>query len=361
MTPACSRRTVLLVDDDKDVLTSLGRILRSAGYQTVLAKSIQEALNRDDWDRYLALVLDRRLPDGWIDDFLPQFRERDSEMALVIVTGFSDLDGTVAALRQQAQDYLLKPINPDILLSRLARIRESQIAREEVRRLEHEVIHTADEEKRRIAVEIHDGLGSKLGGIAMMCQSLERTLRGQGRGEEADQAREIDTLVRETITEARRLSRGLHSVHEDPDGLTDALRNFAMHVRSSWGVDCELRFPPGFVLDDPIVANHLFRIAQEAVTNANRHGRSSRIIIELEEPGEDVLLRVSDNGKGFDPAKERGKGLGLHSMEYRCRAIGGTLRILPSEAGVGMVVTCRAPKPAKSPGRAERDPGALGL
>lgn len=344
MTPSCSRKTVLLVDDDFDVVTSLGRVLGHKGYETVSAGTIREALDRDDWQRFLAVILDRRLPDGWIDGVLPEFRDRDPEMAIVIVTGYSDLDGTVAALREQVQDYLVKPINPELLLARLERIAESQEARESVRRLEQEVIHTGDEEKRRIAMEIHDGLGSKLGGIAMLCQGLERTLKCAGREEEAKRAHQIDVLVRETIAEARRLSRGLHSVHADPHGLVDALRNLADQVRRTWGASCDLVSPAGFVLNDTIVANHLYRIAQEAVTNAMRHGESTRIEIEMEERGLDLCLRIADNGKGFDPAV-RGKGLGLHSMEYRARAIGGSLRVLAREGGQGIVVACRAPNP----------------
>jgi signal transduction histidine kinase len=357
MTPYRKRRTVLLLDDQPDVLTSMGRILERAGYRTVFAATIKEALDRDDWQNYLAAVLDRKLPDGWIDGALPKFRERDPEMALVIVTGFADLDGTISALREQVQDYLLKPVNPELLLARLARIAEHQEARELVRRLEQEVIHTADEEKRRIAMDIHDGMGSKLGGIAMMCQGLERTLRYVGREEEASKAHEIDVLVRETISEARTLSRGLHSVQEDPQGLRDALRNLAEHVRGSWEVDCVLKCPSGFLLHDTIVANHLFRIAQEAVTNAIRHGESTRVEIELEERGNEIFLRVSDNGKGFDPSNIRGRGMGLHSMEYRCRAIGGSLR-LQAQRGAGVVVVVRTAKPdgaSNGKGDAEAD------
>lgn len=345
MTPSSLRNTVLLVDDDPDVLTSLGRILEQAKYPTAAARSIQEALDRDDWKQFLAVVLDRRLPDGWIDGFLSQFRERDPDMAIIIVTGYSDLDGTVAALRQHVQDYLTKPINPDLLLDRLARIAENQQAREAVRRLEQEVIHAADEEKCRIALEIHDGLGSKLGGIAMLCQGLERTLRYQGREEEADRAREVDVLIREAISDARRLSQGLHSVHSHSHGLLDALRNLADHVRRAWTVTCEFHGPSDFALADPIVANHLFRIAQEAVANAVRHGESTKIGIELEERGREIFLRITDNGKGFEPAKLRGRGMGLHSMEYRTRAIGGMLRIHAGEGKPGVQIVCRVPNP----------------
>lgn len=345
MTPSSSRNTVLLVDDDPDVLTSLGRILEQAKYPTVAAKTIHDALERDDWKQLLAVILDRRLPDGWIDGYLAQFRERDPDMAIIIVTGYSDLDGTVAALRQHVQDYLIKPINPDLLLDRLARIAETQEARESVRRLEQEVIHAADEEKRRFALEIHDGLGSKLGGIAMLCQGLERTLRYQGHEEEADRAREVDALIRETIADARRLSQGLHSVHGHPQGLLDALRNLADQVRRAWSVTCEFRCEPDFSLTDPIVANHLFRIAQEAVANAVRHGESTKIGIDLEDRGRELCLRITDNGKGFEPMKLRGRGMGLHSMEYRSRAIGGLLRVQAGEGKPGVQVVCRVPNP----------------
>jgi PAS domain S-box-containing protein len=124
MKPANLR--VLVVDDDPDTRGNLCDILELDDYKVETAGSVAEALGRKDWDRLAAVLLDRRLPDGTAEDLLPRLKERAPDVAVLIVTGYADLEGAIAALRQGAADYILKPINPEALRASLARVAERQ-------------------------------------------------------------------------------------------------------------------------------------------------------------------------------------------------------------------------------------------
>jgi signal transduction histidine kinase len=126
---------VLVVDDDADTQANLRDILELDDYQIETAGTIAETLARDDWSAYLAIVLDRRLPDGTAEEVLPRLKRLAPGAAVVIVTGYSDLDGAIAAIRAGAADYILKPVNPELIRSRLAGIAERKRAAEEIDRL----------------------------------------------------------------------------------------------------------------------------------------------------------------------------------------------------------------------------------
>jgi PAS domain S-box-containing protein len=115
---------VLVVDDDPDTRANLCDILQLDDIRAETAGTAAEALNRHDWDRIAAVILDRRLPDGTAEELLPRLRRLAPDAAVLVVTGYADLQGAIAALRQGAADYILKPINPDALRASLARIAE---------------------------------------------------------------------------------------------------------------------------------------------------------------------------------------------------------------------------------------------
>jgi two-component system sensor kinase FixL len=117
---------VLVVDDDADTRANLTDILELDGYEVVPAGSVAEALDRKDWSHFAAIILDRRLPDGKAEDLLPRLRRLAPQADVLIVTGYHDLEGAVAALRHGAADYILKPINAAALRASLARIAERQ-------------------------------------------------------------------------------------------------------------------------------------------------------------------------------------------------------------------------------------------
>jgi len=117
---------VLVIDDDLDTRANLQDILEMDQYAVATAGGVAEALDRTDWPSFAAIVLDRKLPEGNAEEFLPRLRQLAPSAAIVIVTGHADLEGVIAALRHGAVDYILKPINPGVLRARLAQIAEHQ-------------------------------------------------------------------------------------------------------------------------------------------------------------------------------------------------------------------------------------------
>ena len=111
--------TVLVVDDDAGIRSSLRRLLKLDGYTVDEAASVAELFDREDWSKYFAILLDRRLPDGTTDDVLPRLAEVAPDTAILVVTAHADVDGSIAALRAGAADYLLKPVEPTVLQARL--------------------------------------------------------------------------------------------------------------------------------------------------------------------------------------------------------------------------------------------------
>jgi len=117
---------VLIVDDDADTRANLCDILELDGHHVETAGSVAEALNRDTWPTLSAILLDRKLPDGSAEGLLPRLKELAPNAAVMIVTGYADLQGAIAALRLGSADYILKPIDPNALRASLLRVGEQQ-------------------------------------------------------------------------------------------------------------------------------------------------------------------------------------------------------------------------------------------
>src|SRR5262249_43647782 len=126
---------VLVIDDDADTRANLRDILELDDYHVETAGTVAEALHRDNWPAFAAIMLDRKLPDGSAEDLRPRLKQLAPEAAIIIVTGYADLEGAITAIRQGAADYLTKPINPDLIRTRLKHVAERKRAAEEIRRL----------------------------------------------------------------------------------------------------------------------------------------------------------------------------------------------------------------------------------
>lgn len=213
--------------------------------------------------------------------------------------------------------------------------------REEIsrrRRLEKEILEISEREQRRIGRELHDSLGQQLTGIAIISKVLEQKLQRQSL-EEAANAKEIAQLVNEAIDQTRQLSRGLHPVSLEEDGLMSALRALAATTQNVFGVTCAFRCNDPVPVKDPSAATHLYRIAQEAVTNAIRHGDAKQILLELSANRDGASLVIENDGRNFPAKLPKNRGIGLQVMSYRAEMIGGTLDVQPRVGG-GTRVTC---------------------
>jgi PAS domain S-box-containing protein len=190
--------------------------------------------------------------------------------------------------------------------------------------LEREILATTDREQRRIGQDLHDDLGQQLAGIEFLTQTLVGQLARVSKPAEV-RAREIARMVQRTMTHARELARGLSPIGLETDGLTVSLRELAARTKKLFRVDCRFKSKGTVLIHDHHVGIHLYRIAQEAVSNAVKHGKASRIDIGLTKNAERIVLAVSDNGIGLPVKLRNKKGLGLHVMQYRAGVIDASL------------------------------------
>ena len=201
--------------------------------------------------------------------------------------------------------------------------------------LEREIVEISEREQQRIGHDLHDGLGQELTGIAMLSTSLAGEL-GQNGASEARQAEKVADLIHQTIRHTRELARGLCPVNLEDEGLVAALRMLAQSVSQLPGVECTFETDAVGAVDS-IVASHLYRIAQEAINNALRHGKAHHIEMRFISSN-GCTISVKDDGVGMPPNPPE-SGMGLRLMEYRAKAIRGSIRIRPADGG-GTVVEC---------------------
>ena len=204
--------------------------------------------------------------------------------------------------------------------------------------LEKEVVESSNRVQMRIGQDIHDGLGQHLTGISFLSRALEKSLAAQHRPEAAEAA-EISKLVIEALAQTRNLARGLFPVEVESDSLTPSLKDLARTVEQLFNISCVVECEDGVSVASRGASTHLFRLTQEAVNNAVKHGKANRVVIRLERVGEKLALRIVDDGIGLPPEGMKRNGLGLRIMTYRAQKVGGALEISPGEPG-GTVVTC---------------------
>jgi PAS domain S-box-containing protein len=207
--------------------------------------------------------------------------------------------------------------------------------------LEEAILEISAREQRRIAQDLHDGLGQHLTGIAFMSKVLEKKLSDKTLPE-AVEAAQIVKMVNQAIDNTRQLARGLHPVAAEPLGLMSALKKWASEVEALFHIGCSFRCEQPLNIHDANMATHLYRIAQEAVNNAIRHGNSQNIIIRLSGKNGTGVLSIQDDGEGFAKQPVNPPGVGLNIMNYRADMVGGSLKVQPNQDR-GITVTCTFP------------------
>lgn len=214
------------------------------------------------------------------------------------------------------------------------------------KRLEKRLMELRADEQRRLGYDLHDGLGQHLSGILYLSRRMENRLRGQS-APEANDAVEIVNLVKQAIESVRDMSQGLRPLGDDPRALAEALAELARKTKDTTGIDCVFEESGRVLLFESDGADHLFRIAQEAVNNALRHSGCKRIRIRLTQGDEATTLEVTDDGNGMPASAWQGvrptgretEGLGLSIMEHRAELMGAGFSIEAGSGG-GTVVRC---------------------
>lgn len=210
--------------------------------------------------------------------------------------------------------------------------------------MEGALIRIADWEKEHLGRELHDGLCQSLAGIAALGSTLSRNLAKVAEPDLSDAAAEISELLNGAIDEARAVCHGLAPALLKEASLERLLEILALNTEHQFDVSCVVTFdgPKGEFSDE--VTLHLFRITQEALHNAINHGRAERIDIDLVHNGGRGVLSIRDNGVGISEEECDGGGIGLHSMAFRARLIGGSLKVRRRNRA-GTAVICTFPWP----------------
>jgi signal transduction histidine kinase len=224
-------------------------------------------------------------------------------------------------------------VKSDIAAERIALLEHSH-------RLEREIVNISEAEQRRIGQDLHDGLCQNLAALSCAAESLRDDLQKLHLRAEAGSAGELADLLRDAVAQTRDLSRELVPAHVAHMGLVLALESLAQSVSHLHGVSCRFQFhgpPPNC---DERAAMHLYRIAQEAINNATRHGKARTIVISLDAAGPWMTLRVLDDGLGISESVSP-CGMGLAIMRYRARLSGGELSVARRNNG-GTMISCTA-------------------
>lgn len=216
----------------------------------------------------------------------------------------------------------------------------------ERKQLQKEILKISELEQHRIGQDLHDGLCQHLAGIELMSQVLEQTL-AKKTNPAAGQAAKIAQHVREAMTQTRLLAHGLSPVALESEGLRYALQELATTTEKLFHIACSFRCDSPVLLEDNVVATHLYRIAQEAVSNAIKHGKSQHVEMGLARTERDLRLTVKDDGAGFPEVLPKHHGLGLRIMRYRAGMIGASVTVKRGPDG-GTIVLCSIDKSAES-------------
>jgi PAS domain S-box-containing protein len=202
---------------------------------------------------------------------------------------------------------------------------------------ERHVLKISERERSNFGRDLHDSLSQGLTGAALLADGLRKEFQNAN-PRAAEEAQYLAEVVRNCREEARNLARGLCPVTMEQHGLVAALHELATEIAARMRVGCTVQADNRIAIDDMTRATHLYRIAQEAISNAIQHGRAKSVLIQLGADNGKMTLRVEDNGKGL-PAKPKRTGMGLHIMRYRASLIGGSLDVRRMRPR-GTVVTC---------------------
>ena len=276
-----------------------------------------------------------------VDDFKTETRFRAPPLFIehgirsgisVIIHGRGKPYGVLGAHTAQQRKFIADDVH---FLQSVANVLATAIER---RGLEEELLNISSREQRHIGQDLHDGLCQQLVGIefrnSVLVQQLQDAPAAQA------EAAKIGESIRDVTRQARSLARGLSPVQIEANGLMAALDALTANAAKLFCLSCSFECPRAVLVENPMVATHLYRIAQEAIGNANKHAQAKSIVLSLKQSDGDLTLTVKDNGHGFERGSRVTEGMGLRIMEYRADMIGAMLRV-DSTIGKGTTVACR--------------------
>lgn len=348
---ANERVNILMVDDQPAKLLTYEVMLAELGENLIQANSATEALDILLKTDIAVVLLDVSMPD--IDGFelagMIRQHPRYQRTAIIFVSAIhlTDLD-RLKGYQRGAVDYISVPVVPELLRAKISvfaelhrRALQLEALNGELRRLSARLMTAQDEERRRLARDLHDGVGQDLTAAKMMLDSL---LSRAASHDDRTGMEEVNEILDRAIQQVRSMSHLLHPPLLDEGGLVVALRWYLEEMTKRSAIDTVLDLQPcAFPRLSPQLERTLFRIVQEALTNVFRHAQAQKVCVTLNQRDGKILLTVRDDGKGVpeQTAKLRpgSIGVGIGGMRERARELGGELLLRNANPGTIVEIT----------------------
>jgi signal transduction histidine kinase len=343
---------ILMVDDQPAKLLTYEVMLAELGENLIKAHSAREALEQLLKTEVAIVLMDVSMPE--IDGFelAETIRQhpRFQKTAIIFISGvhLTDLD-RLKAYQRGAVDYISVPVIPELLRAKVSIFAElyrktlqMETLVRELHRLSSRLMTAQDEERRRFARDLHDGIGQELAAAKIILDGLlnQPSIRRQ------ETIGEASEIIDRVIQQVRSMSHLLHPPLLDEGGLLSALRWFLEGVTDRSGIQTSLDLQPlSFPRLAPQLERTIFRIVQEALTNVFRHSQAKKVAVALVHRENSLTLTVRDDGVGVSEQiaqlRPGSIGVGIGGMRERTRELGGELRI--SNANPGTVVEVMIP------------------
>ncbi len=221
-------------------------------------------------------------------------------------------------------------------------IAKRKLLEQDRKHLERELLCIIERERQRTGRQLHDSIGQQLTGISCMIEALGDRLSGASLADEVSYVEKIGAQVNQAVEQTRILAKGLDPIDLESNGLKLELEKLAMHTQCIYGIACTVECGEMVSIEDSSIAINLYRIAQEAITNAMRHGKPKNIEVGLIAEDGHWKLTVANDGLEFPEDRTDGDGMGLRIMQHRADMINGSLNIRRGVNG-GTIVTCTFP------------------
>lgn len=337
---------ILMVDDQPAKLLTYEVMLAELGENLLKADSARHALEILLKTDIAVVLLDVSMPD--IDGFelaaLIRQHPRFQRTAIIFISAvhLTDLD-RLKGYQRGAVDYISVPVVPELLRAKVSVFSELhrqalqlEVLNRELRRLSGRLMTAQDEERRRFARDLHDGIGQELAAAKIMLDTMAMQNSASRNGKEV--VGEASEIIDHVIQQVRSMSHLLHPPLLDEGGLSSALRWFLDGVTERTGILTSLDLQPSdFPRLSPQLERTVFRIVQEALTNVFRHSRAQKASVSLSQKDSSLLLRVRDDGKGVGEQtlqlQPGSIGVGIGGMRERARELGGEFRMLNGNPG----------------------------
>jgi len=372
---------VLLVEDSEPDAVLLTRALDRGGFAVTSQRvdtpeAMDAALNSHPWD---LILCDHAMPRFSAPEALEILKRHRLDIPFIIVSGYIEEETAVAAMKAGAHDYVMKDRLARLVPAVERELRDAEVRRarekfeadlrrahedlelrveqrtadlraanlklknviQERKRLENELLEIAENERRRIGFDLHDDIGQKLTGLSLMLKGLEQRLSNEQHPCVGD-ARKVQAIIDEVIHYTHNLARQFASLDVKGDDLSVVLKGLAGNVKRMFDIPCACNVK-GPLPDMPSHTTvQLYKIAQEAVSNAIKHGKARQVAIGLSSHNEHLVMTIRNDGLPFSQPECSKNRMGLRIMNYRANTIGAILEIKPIEKS-GTLVTCTLP------------------